>query len=89
MQRDTMMGGNWIGQILKLIVLCVVVGIVLHTLGITPENFFYRIADIARNIYNLGFDAFNWALRYFLLGAAVVVPIWLITRAVGMARRKS
>ena len=29
---------------------------------------------------NLGFDAFNWAFKYFLLGAVIVFPIWFLVR---------
>jgi hypothetical protein len=28
----------------------------------------------------MGFDAVVWLWRYFLLGAVVVIPIWLIVR---------
>ena len=28
----------------------------------------------------MGFDAVRWLWRYFLLGAIVVIPIWLIVR---------
>ena len=28
----------------------------------------------------MGFDTVRWVWRYLLLGAAVVVPIWLIVR---------
>ena len=28
----------------------------------------------------MGFDAVRWVWRYFLLGAVLVVPIWLIIR---------
>ena len=28
----------------------------------------------------MGFDAVRWLWRYFLLGAALVVPIWLLVR---------
>jgi hypothetical protein len=28
----------------------------------------------------MGFDALRWLWRYLLLGAVVVVPIWLIVR---------
>jgi hypothetical protein len=30
----------------------------------------------------MGWDAFVWLWRYFLLGAVVVIPIWLIVRLV-------
>jgi hypothetical protein len=28
----------------------------------------------------MGFDAVVWLWRYFLLGAVIVIPIWLIVR---------
>jgi hypothetical protein len=31
-------------------------------------------------VYEYGFDAFNWLWRYFLLGAVIVVPLWLLSR---------
>jgi hypothetical protein len=34
----------------------------------------------------MGFDAVRWLWRYLLLGAALVVPIWLIMRLMGIAR---
>jgi hypothetical protein len=30
----------------------------------------------------MGFDAVRWAWRYFLLGAIIVIPIWLLVRFV-------
>ena len=56
------------------------VGIVLSVLGITPQNFLERLNTITTNIYNLGFDAFESILGYLLLGAMVVIPIWLVMR---------
>jgi hypothetical protein len=34
----------------------------------------------------MGFDAVRWVWRYFLLGAIVVVPIWLILRLTRTSR---
>jgi hypothetical protein len=36
----------------------------------------------------MGWDAVEWAVQYFLLGAIIVVPIWVIARLVGGARRR-
>jgi hypothetical protein len=33
----------------------------------------------------MGFDAVLWLWRYLLLGAAVVVPIWLVMRLLRVA----
>lgn len=67
-----------LATIVQLIVWSVVVGVVLSALGITPFNLFDRLGLIFRRIADLGFDTFHWAFQYFLLGAMIVVPIWLV-----------
>jgi hypothetical protein len=57
-----------------------VVGVVLAALGITPVNLIERLELLIRNVMNLGLDAFNWAFKYFLLGAVIVFPIWFLVR---------
>ena len=34
----------------------------------------------------MGFDAVRWLWRYFLLGAVIVMPIWLIMRLIRAAK---
>lgn len=62
----------------------IVVGVVLSALGITPRNFLYHIEVLLRRIYDLGFATFDWVLQYLILGAIVVVPIWLVARLFGV-----
>lgn len=89
MDRNTIFGGNPVGVIIRLILLSIVVGIVLSAMGITPHNLFSRIDDLIRHLYNLGFGAIDWILGYLVLGAIVVVPIWLIARLFGLLGSRS
>jgi len=89
MDRNTLFGGNPFGVILRLALISIVVGIVMKALGIDLRNFFQRINELLRNLYDLGFGAFEWVIEYMLLGALVVIPIWLIARVVGAARSKA
>jgi hypothetical protein len=57
-------------------------------LGLDPFDIFRSIERLARSIWNLGFDAFVWLWRYLLLGAVIVVPIWLILRLINAPRGK-
>ena len=68
-----------VSTIAQLIVWSVVVGVVFSALDITPRNLVERLGFIVRRVYDLGFGAFHWAIQYFLLGAVIVVPIWLFT----------
>ena len=89
MDRNTIFGGNPFGVVIRLALISIAVGIVMKALGIDLSNFFHRINELLRNIYDLGFGAVEWVIEYMLLGALVVIPIWLIARVVGAARSKS
>ena len=77
---NRILGGSPLAVILRLAVLSIVVGVVLSVLGINPSNLFYRIREILQKIYDLGFGSIEWLLQYLMLGALVVIPIWLIAR---------
>lgn len=88
MDRNTFFGGNPISILIRLALISLAVGIVMSALGIDLGNFFDRLNHLLRNLYDLGFDAIDWVLRYMLLGALIVIPIWLITRLVAAGRAK-
>jgi hypothetical protein len=46
------------------------------------------VERLLRSIWDMGFDAIWWLWRYFLLGAVIVIPIWLIIRLVNAPRGK-
>jgi hypothetical protein len=75
-------GGSPIGVFIRLALLSILIGFVLTVLGLDPRDIFSSIVTLIRSIFNLGFDAIGWVWSYFLLGAAVVIPIWLIMRFV-------
>lgn len=89
MSLERIFGGNPAGVIIRLIILSIIVGIVLSALGIRLDNIFYRLDILVRRIYDMGFGAVEWAFSYFLIGAVIVVPIWLLTRLIGGWRTKS
>src|ERR1043166_6233447 len=74
------LGGPPLAVAFRLILLCVLVGVILHALGFDPGNIIESIRRMVRAIWDMGFDAVRWVWRYFLLGAIIVVPIWLILR---------
>lgn len=74
------LGGSPLAVFVRLVLLSVLVGVVLAAIGFDPWNILYSIRRLFDWIYNLGFDFINGLWRYFLLGAVIVVPIWLISR---------
>ena len=83
MDRETLFGGNPVAVLLRLAVLSIIVGIVMSALDITPKDLIFRLRLLMQRVYDLGFGAFESVLQYLLLGAVVVVPVWLFsTRAI-------
>ena len=77
-------GGSPIGVLVRLAIISLIVGIVLATLGLDPTNIWESVGRAFRSAFeNIG-DVFRWSWRYFLLGAIVVFPIWLIFRIISM-----
>ena len=76
------LGGSPLAVIAKLILLSILIGVVLSALGLDPWNIFASLQRLIRDIWNMGFDAIRWLWGYFLLGAVLVIPIWLILRVV-------
>ncbi|MEM1318131.1 MAG: DUF6460 domain-containing protein [Pseudomonadota bacterium] len=74
------LGGSPAAVAVKLIIASVIVGVIMSTLGWTPMAIFDGIISFFANIWELGFDAIASSLEYFLLGAAVVVPAFLLIR---------
>lgn len=73
--------------IIKLAVICLVVGLLLTFFDITPKDLLTNFWRTVRNIWQVGADAAEWAWKYVALGAVVVLPIWLLTVILKRIRR--
>jgi len=71
---------------IKLIVVCLIVGFVLAWFGYTPNNIIGSIRYHFYDILNNGFEALGDIGNYLLLGAIVVVPVFLILRLMSYRR---
>jgi hypothetical protein len=81
-------GGSPLGVLARLILVSILVGVVLSALGLNPFDIWNSVERLFQSIWNMGFDAFRWVWGYFLLGAVIVIPIWLIVRLVNAPRGK-
>src|SRR5260221_2514297 len=82
------LGGSSLAVAFRLILLSILVGVVLAAVGFDPWNILNSIRLLFQRLWDLGFDAVNWLWRYFLLGAVIVVPVWLLTRLFGTPRAR-
>jgi hypothetical protein len=73
-------GGPPLSVIFRLVLLSILVGVIMEALGFDPLDILNSLRRLAQHIWDMGFDAVRFLWRYLLLGAAVVVPIWLLLR---------
>jgi hypothetical protein len=77
--------------VLQLIVACIFVGAVLALLDISPLGFWRGIFNGVRDVVSAIAGSFGEIvsdlLTYFLLGAAIVVPVWLISRLLSRGKK--
>src|SRR5919198_6146257 len=79
-------GGSPSSVIFRLVLLSILIGVILQVLGLDPWNIFDSLRRLVLRVWDMGFDALRWLWRYLLLGAVVVVPIWLIVRLMRVAQ---
>jgi Family of unknown function (DUF6460) len=75
-----LLGGPPLAVVVRLVLLSIVVGFILSAAGLDPLNILHSIEQLVRQVWDMGFDAVRWVWRYFLLGAVLVVPVWLLVR---------
>jgi hypothetical protein len=79
-------GGPPLSVMFRLILLSILIGVILEVMGLDPLHIIESLRTLFLRIWDMGFDAIRWLWRYLMLGAAVVVPIWLIIRLTRVAK---
>jgi hypothetical protein len=79
-------GGPPLAVIGRLILLSILVGVILAAIGLDPLDIIETVRHLITHIWNMGFEAVRWVWRYFLLGAVIVVPIWILVRLAKVPR---
>ncbi len=72
--------------LMRLLIISFVVGIIMSTIGLSPIELWYKLQDFVRQLYHLGFDAIWRIAKYFVWGAVVVVPLFLLMRLLKYSR---
>ncbi len=84
------------GRLVRLLILCFLVGVALTIAGVTtPGALFANAWDAVEAIGGLIWANADWILRLVALGAVIVVPLWLLgvaidwlLRSIGRAFRR-
>ena len=66
--------------VLKLVVVSFLVGLVMAALDWTPWDVVFAVREFFHTLWAMGFEAVERFFGYFVLGAVIVVPAFLILR---------
>lgn len=80
------LGDSPLRVLVKLLVVSIIVGFVMAVFGWTPYGILDTVKDFILDIWHSGFAALGRVGDYLLLGAAVVVPVFLILRILSYRR---
>ena len=74
------LGDTPLRVLIKLIVISFLVGLVMSAFGWTPLDLVDRAYDVLLRIWESGFATIDRFLGYMLVGAAIVVPVFIVLR---------
>jgi hypothetical protein len=66
--------------LLRLVLLSIVIGVVFAALGLDPRNLVGALRHLVESIIGNSAHLIELVVRYFLLGAVIVFPVWLVVR---------
>ncbi len=82
--RSKLVSGSAARTAIYLILASMLVGFVLATLGLNPIDFWQGlvrgIGNLVEGLINLGWGAIYSVVQYIVLGAVIVIPIWLFIK---------
>lgn len=77
-----------VSTIVKLAVASLLLGLLLSFFSVSPRKLLEGLGDTALEIFDIIAGMLAWAIEYILIGAIVIVPIWLVFYAWGKFRGK-
>ncbi len=80
---------NFARTVLKVVVWSLIIGMLLATFDIDPQALLEGLGGTVQNIFGVVAGFVEWTVPYILLGAVVVIPLWLIRTVYRIVTGKS
>jgi len=79
-QVNRFLGDSLARTLIKLIVVSLIVGFVMTVFGLTSWSIIDGVRDFILDIWRRGFSALGRVGDYLILGATIVIPLFVILR---------
>ena len=80
------LGDTPLRVLVKLLILSVVAGFLMSVFGLYPDDILYAVRKFVLDIWHSGFAALGRIGDYLLLGAVIVIPIFIVFRLLSFRR---
>ena len=77
-----------LATLLRILLASLLVGMAMAFFGVQPTDILAWLADSARDVAANAEAWIGWTVKYVLLGAVVVVPIWVLWYLLQFLRRR-
>ncbi len=77
---NNIFGGSPPAVILKIAIASICVGLLLAITGMDPMMVWEDAFSTIASVWGWALDWFAWAGKYLIMGAIIVVPIWIAVR---------
>lgn len=77
---------NVLGTIIKIVLASLILGFVLRFFEIDPKDLLLNFGDTIKSAFSWAGEFVSGSIEYVLVGAVIVIPIWLIVFLVGKLR---
>jgi hypothetical protein len=77
---EKIFGGPIVPTLFRLAILSFIVGLIFAVFGIDPVNLWKEFGATIQQAWKLVFDFIEWGAGYAILGAIVVLPVWIVYR---------
>jgi hypothetical protein len=79
---------NVIGTVFKILIASLILGFILKFLEIDPKDLLLNFGETVQSAFAWAGDFVAGSVEYVLIGAVIVVPIWLIVFLIGRLKGK-
>ena len=80
------LGDTPLRVLVKLLILSVVAGFLMSVFGLYPDDILYAVRNFVLDLWHSGFAALGRIGDYLLLGAVIVIPIFIVIRLLSFRR---
>lgn len=85
-RNEQILGDSPLRVLVKLVVVSILVGFVMTVFGWYPTDIYFAVRNFLLDLWYTGFAALGRVGDYLLLGAAIVVPAFVILRVLSYRR---